>query len=227
MPPKRNTKRERKDEAKRRRLEEIRRRERRARVRRMYTIGAIVLVIGGLVGAVLAARAGSSKEDKRLAALATAGGCSKIENPKPIAGSHISPPNKGSYDTNPPSSGAHYNSPGLGPLQTGIYDTEVPNEGYVHNLEHGHAVIFYQPGLDPTFLDALKNLVETDPEWMLLAPRPGLPNKITFVAWGHIQRCDSPNAKMVDVAKAFYLKYKNKGPEPNLKGVPLPSPTSS
>src|SRR5690242_7638399 len=101
----RTTKRERRDEAKKRRLEEIKKRQRRARMRKVYTAGIVVLVVVGLVAWITLAKANSGKADKAFNKLALANGCSALENPKKLAGSHIQPPAKGSYNTDPPTSG--------------------------------------------------------------------------------------------------------------------------
>jgi hypothetical protein len=49
---------------------------------------------------------------------------------------------------NAPSYGAHHAFlPGITPRPTGIYQTEQPDEDLVHNLEHGHVWISYNPSL--------------------------------------------------------------------------------
>jgi uncharacterized protein DUF3105 len=207
------TKRERKEEAKRRRMEELKRRQRRAQMRKIYTIGISAAVIAGLVAVILVARANSGKVAKEINAVATTAGCDPLNNPKVEAGSHISPPQTGTYNTNPPTSGQHYFAAGIGPVATGIHTTEVANEGFVHNLEHGHIVILYKQGLDASLLNALTQEVKGDPNWMLISPRTDMPYQLAFVAWGHLEGCKSPNAKAVDVLKIFHDSFKNKGPE--------------
>ncbi|MCB9925288.1 MAG: DUF3105 domain-containing protein [Planctomycetaceae bacterium] len=50
--------------------------------------------------------------------------------------------------TNAPSYGAHHAFlPGVTPRPTGVYQTEQPDEDLVHNLEHGHVWISYNPSL--------------------------------------------------------------------------------
>jgi uncharacterized protein DUF3105 len=209
----RATKRERKEEAKRRRMEELKRRQRRAQLRKLYTIGITTAVIVGLVAIIVVAKANSGKKDKELNSLAATAGCDALLNPKVLDGTHISPPATGSYNTNPPSSGAHYFAAGIGPITTGIHTTEVPNEGFVHNLEHGHIIILYKQGLDASLLNALTEAVKKDPQWMLIAPRTDMPYQLAFAAWGHLEGCKTPNAKAVDVLNVFHDRFKNKGPE--------------
>jgi len=216
----RSTKRERRDEAKKRRLEEIKRRRRRTRLRKIYSVATIVVVMAGLATWIVIARANAGKKDKAFNTIAVAAGCERLQNPSVITGTHITPPAKGSYNTDPPTSGAHYNVQNLGPLPTGVSTQEVVNEGYVHNLEHGHIVVFYKPELDTTLLAALVNVVKTDPQWMLIAPRASMPFQLAFTAWGHLEGCNSPNAKTADLLTAFEKRFKDGGPEQNRPGTP-------
>ena len=75
-----------------------------------------------------------------------------------LAAQHIDPPAKGSYNTFPPTSGQHYNVPGLAPTSWGIKDSNLPNEVTTHNLEHGGIVIGYA-NLTPAETDQLKGIV--------------------------------------------------------------------
>lgn len=43
------------------------------------------------------------------------------------------------YNSNPPTSGWHYNDP----VSAGIYITEFPDENLIHSLEHGYVIISY------------------------------------------------------------------------------------
>src|SRR3989344_6898821 len=45
------------------------------------------------------------------------------------------------YDSNPPSSGWHY----ADPAKAGFYETPLPDEQIIHNLEHGEIWIAYHP----------------------------------------------------------------------------------
>ena len=218
------TKRERRDEAKKRRLEEIKRRQRKARMRKVYSVGAIVLAAVGIVAWITLSKANSGKADKAYNLIALANGCSKLQNPRVLAGSHINPPAKGSYDTDPPTSGEHYNVAGLGPVNTGIHTAPIPNEGQVHNLEHGHIVVQYEASLDPAVLQAITTQVMKDPSWTLIAPRENMPAPLVFTAWGHLQACPNPTVDTVKVLVAFHDRFKNKAPEPDRPGIPNSTP---
>ncbi|MGH2726188.1 MAG: DUF3105 domain-containing protein, partial [Actinomycetota bacterium] len=185
--PKRETKRERRDEAKRRRLEELRRRERRARMRRMGIGGAIAAGVAGIILLIgLLGGGGNPAESNKLAAAA---GCDPVKNPSIITTlpSHITPPATATYNTNPPTSGQHYNAAGFGPLTTGIHRASVQYEGSVHNLEHGAVVIYYKESIAQSTANILADVVRTNPEWIMLAPNSNMPATIAFTSWGRLQ----------------------------------------
>lgn len=218
---KKSTKRERKEEARRRRLEEMRRRQRRARMRKVYVWGALVAAIGLIVVWVVLARAGSNRAKQAGAKLAASAGCNPAES-KPIEGSsptatHVAPPQRVTYNTNPPSSGNHYGAP----AQTGILAQSPQDEQLVHNLEHGHVVIWYQQGqVAEPILAQLQQLVRSDASRLILVPRPAMPFKLAFSGWGTIQGCPNPNEKAVDVATEFKKRFGNHGPE-TIPGQPV------
>ncbi len=219
---KRETKRERRDEAKRRRLEELRRRERRARLRRLGIFGALAAAVAGIILLVsLLGGGGNPAESNRLA---EAAGCKPVENPPIITTlpSHINPPAKATYNTNPPASGQHYNAQGFGPLTTGIHRAPVEYEGSVHNLEHGAIVIYYKESIEQSTANVLADVVRSNPEWIMLAPNTSMPTTIAFTAWGHLQECDAPvEAGLEAAAKDFVKRFRNKAPE-SLRGTPEP-----
>jgi hypothetical protein len=223
---KRATKRERRDDAKRRRLEELRRRQRQARLRKMAMAGVAGLVIAGIVALFLLLGDENSAQSNRLAAAA---GCEPVENPRILTSTHINPPDRETFNTNPPTSGRHYNAAGVGPLTTGIHRAAVQYEGSVHNIEHGHIVIYYKESVGPAIATILAEVVRSDPEWIMLAPaQPDMPAQVAFTAWGHLQQCNTPNEQgLKAAADDFVERFRNKGPEPNRPGSPEPGTDSA
>lgn len=217
----RQTKRDRKQDARQRRLEEIRRRQRQARVRRIGGIVVVLAVIAAITGMVVLAGQSSRKGKTNLDKLALAAGCTKLQEPPDRGRGHINPPAKGTFSSKPPTSGSHYNTPGLGPVATGVHAEPIPDEGQLHNLEHGHIGIQYK-SLDPSILADLTALVRGDPTFLFIAPYPDMEYNLAFTAWGKLLGCASPNAKAVGVAKEFIKQFRDKAPE-SVPGSPLPA----
>src|SRR6266568_1958299 len=94
---KKDTKRLRREEAKQRRLEEIRRRQRKARTRKYTAIGLIALALVGLVVGIVMAQASSNRKKADLAAAAKTGGCSAVKTFPSEGNTHLDPPAKVSY----------------------------------------------------------------------------------------------------------------------------------
>ncbi|MHB8510913.1 MAG: DUF3105 domain-containing protein [Actinomycetota bacterium] len=250
--PQRPTKRERKEDARKRRLEEIRRRQRRAHKRRIFAIatfiGAVVAVILGL----LVSQVVASAQRSHARSLAAEAGCG-IPLQFPMEGrNHVltytgqpgEPPITGlvsvHYKTDPPTSGNHYivsavptiqgqpHPELLAPTSTGIHTTQILDPVEVHNLEHGHVLIQYQPTVPQELVTKLQALARKDPTWVIVAPRANATAKIALTAWTIKQACLNPNDKVVQVAKDFIARFKNHGPEsiPGTPVFPTPTPTA-
>lgn len=201
-------------------MEELRRRQRRARLRKMAMAGVAGLVIAGIVALfLLLGGDDNSPESNQLAAAA---GCERVENPKILTSTHINPPETENFNTNPPTSGRHYNAAGVGPITTGIHRAAVQYEGSVHNLEHGHIVIYYKESVGPTIANILAEVVRSNPPWIMLAPNQDMQSQVAFTSWGHLQRCNTPNEQgLKAAAEDFVKRFRNKAPE-SAQGSPEP-----
>jgi uncharacterized protein DUF3105 len=207
--PKKETKRERREVAKQRRLEEIRRRQRKAQLRKSLTIGFVALAVLGLVGGIVAAKTASNNNKKKLALLAKEGGCEAIKTLSDEGSTHVTPPATVNYKTNPPTSGNHYAST----ANTGILSPAPQDEYLVHNLEHGHVIFWYKPDLDPAIITALQNIVKKDPTRLILVPRSQMDAPLVLTSWAHSQSCPSPTSRTPEVAQKFADERKAHGPE--------------
>lgn len=141
----------------------------------------------------------------------------KIESRKHVAsGTHVA-----NYNSNPPSSGDHWDQP----AKAGVYENEQPDEQLVHNLEHGYIWISYLPkleqseatdsaqlkqGISDEDKKALEDLVKNDDWKMILAPRRANDSLIALSAWGRVLKMDSLN---LDKIREFIRVYRNRGPE--------------
>jgi hypothetical protein len=115
------------------------------------------------------------------------------------------------YDSEPPTSGPHY--PNWAPA--GIHNQNPPaDELLVHNLEHGHIVIFYEPSLvtDESVQKISELTDEYDGQWdaVLAVPRPEMDVELTLTAWTYKMELEEFDEELID---AFVDAYRGKGPE--------------
>ena len=123
---------------------------------------------------------------------------------------HIPETQKVKYNSNPPTSGAHY----AVAAEWGIYNTAPVDEKLVHNLEHGGIVISYNPGQingqDLEQLRAQVRKLSTINPRVILTPRQNLETAIALTAWGYLQKLDKYDPTAV---KNFYDAHIARGPE--------------
>lgn len=124
-----------------------------------------------------------------------------------VGRNHITQGTAGSgYNSNPPTSGPHWPAP----AKNGIYDTQLPDEQLIHNLEHGYIWISYESDVSQDVKDQLKKIVEEDNWKIVLEPRDANETMIALAAWGRVLKLDSPDYEKV---RAFIKTYRNRGPE--------------
>lgn len=119
------------------------------------------------------------------------------------------------YNSNPPTSGGHYEE-----WETkGIYKEQQPNEGLVHNLEHGYIWISYRPDASSKIVKQLEDFYGIGKK-IIIEPRKENDKMIALAAWNWLDKFDpaSPEA-LSDVElkriQDFIDTYINQGPEPN------------
>lgn len=112
----------------------------------------------------------------------------------------------GNYNSDPPTSGPHWN----GPANKGVYDKEFPDEQLIHNLEHGYIWISYKPGVGDDVINKLKAIVEKNDWKIVMEPREKDDAKIILAAWGRLLKMDDLNENTV---RDFINTYRNRGPE--------------
>lgn len=110
------------------------------------------------------------------------------------------------YNSNPPTSGAHFPSP----ADWGFYNEELPDELLVHNLEHGGVWISFKDAGDTELIDRLAALSRRFRTKVIVTLRTKNDSRLAVVAWGHLMTLDQYNERaIVD----FINRFKNKGPE--------------
>jgi hypothetical protein len=121
--------------------------------------------------------------------------------------------------TNPPTYGPHharFSSTGDrgAPVQpTGVYTIEIDDADIVHNLEHGHVWLSYDPALvTAQTIARLEALVVTfgSGKGVLLTPRSSNDNPIALVSWAHLQTL--ANFDLTEIAK-FIITNRGHSPE--------------
>ncbi len=91
------------------------------------------------------------------------------------------------YNSDPPTSGPHL--PYIAPW--GVHTEPIAKQLQVHNLEDGGVVVQYScPSGCPELVDKLKAVVQRYDKQVLLAPYPGLTNRIALTAWTRIDTFD-------------------------------------
>lgn len=202
------------EEKQRRRLAEERKQkehQRAVRRRNFVTIGIAVLVGTIVVLAVVFQRQAEETTDVGVAE--GQAGCTAVKEQEDQGADHIpvgSPHDP--YLGPAPSSGPHYAAPD-GPVEPGFYDTELPAEGVVHNLEHGQIVVYYRPDAPEEVIANIEDIVDQERFATVAIPFSGLQTEKNFVlaAWTVTQECDQVSQTVVD---EFRRAYQGQSPEP-------------
>ncbi len=118
------------------------------------------------------------------------------------------------YNSNPPSSGAHYSSP----ANWQVYDYEVNDRIFIHNLEHGGIWIAYRPSVSKDVVAELNEIVKKfEGSKLVMAPRSANDTDVAVVAWTHVYKFNVSGGHLSDQQKKdirnFYMALKNHGPE--------------
>ncbi len=132
-----------------------------------------VVMVGVVVG--FAALAGGGNDSSAISSK----DC--VEQAYPgLSAKHLgSPDAKVKYNSFPPSSGPHFNSP----APWGLYPDPVKQPILVHNLEHGGIVIQYGSGVSEGDVQKLESFYQDDPYGLVVAPYPKLGAKLALTAW--------------------------------------------
>jgi hypothetical protein len=232
--------RKRQKEALRRERQERERQAREAQQRkRMVGFGAAgLLVIAAVIVLVVVAAGGSGggsdaaaeqvlpdggsvpeQKEFDLTAAANAAGC-ELRSERANSRKHTTSLSEHiEYDTNPPTSGRHYQEP----APDGAYGEAPQDEQLVHNLEHGRVIIWFKPSLPQEQRADLKALFDEDSYQMLLVPRPNMPYQVAASAWsrdpvpngtGRLMTCVRMTPDIFDALRAFRDEHRSNGPEP-------------
>jgi hypothetical protein len=204
------------------------------RNRRLQIVGGVILgvaVIAAIVIAVVASSGGSddkksSSSSKKnpevkavpipprkttdLFAAAKAAGCEVKTFPNE-GRQHIT--GKGTYKTNPPTSGNHNPVP----AEDGDYSGQQSPapENYVHTLEHGRVEFQYAPNTPPKVIGQMRTLFAEQGSYhdLLFENNTDMPYQVAATAWTHLIGCKTVNDKTWDALRAFRVRYTDQAPE--------------
>jgi hypothetical protein len=105
----------------------------------------------------------------------------------------------GPYNSEPPTSGPHL--PYIAPW--GIHNRPIPPELQVHNLEDGGVLVQYSCDC-PDLVTRLAGVVQRYDKQVILAPYPGMKNRIALTAWTRIDTLDDfDERRIVRFIEAF------------------------
>lgn len=131
------------------------------------------------------------------------------------------------YTSNPPTSGGHFAQS----ANWGLYDYEVNDKIFLHNLEHGGIWIAYRPTISAGVFEDLKTIVEEfGRRKFVMAPRSANDADVAIMAWMRVLKFDLAGGELTeeqkDILKRFYRAYKDRGPESVPDGMPGVDPKS-
>ncbi len=210
--------------------DEIRRRMARRKKNRALGTGLVIgaIVIAVLVVFLLPSGATLPSPDDLLAQAGqakTAAACTDVRNPGPYGGvsntadpnyhdqTHVTAggtfptmPRLDTYSSIPPTSGPH--NPQT--ARAGVYDAPPPMDLVIHSLEHGAAVVWYDPGASGDLIDQIKDFygqkvsdATVGQDRVIVAPydypdqgeagRLPAGTQMALVAWHRYEECGQPS----------------------------------
>lgn len=118
------------------------------------------------------------------------------------------------YNSNPPTSGPHFAQP----ANWGLYDYEVPDQIFIHNLEHGGIWIAYRPSVPAAVVAELTAIVrEFGGAKLVMAPRSANDADVSVAAWSRLLKFNLTAATLTGEQKddigRFYKAFRDRGPE--------------
>ena len=174
----------------------------------LYVIGASGFVMLALVVGFFALSGGGDDADTAEGAVATikAAGWT-YQKTKDQGRTHV--PELAAnfkYNTVPGTSGPHSNQT----VVYGVYDQQVSEINYVHNLEHGAVGMFYGPDVPEETVTRMQEFYNKDPRGLIMAPDDRLGDQIALTAWTHIAKGKTFDEEVFDT---FVEEFGFRGPE--------------
>jgi hypothetical protein len=92
----------------------------------------------------------------------------------------------------------------------GVHEEPVPDDNFVHNLEHGGVVYLYACDDCAADADALATLATDEGQFALVTPYPDMDARFAALAWGWRLTTGCVD---VDLFGQFYVDHVNQAPE--------------
>ena len=133
--------------------------------------------------------------------------------------SHTAPYN---YDVettgvNPPVSGSHDPAP----AECGIHNEKIPDENFVHSLEHGAVAALYNPkDLDLQDIRALEEIAMSYDDDTLAAPLPSLEDPVVMASWSRKMPLDEFDG---DAVRQYIDAFRDTEPAPEASTQDCPN----
>ncbi len=128
--------------------------------------------------------------------------------------SHTSPYayNEEDTGTNPPVSGRHNPQP----AECGIHNQKIPDENFVHTLEHGAVAVLYNPkDVDLKDIRGIEEIVGSYETTTLSAPYPNLEDPIVLASWSRKMPLDEFDE---DSIREYIDTFRDTEPAPEFNG---------
>lgn len=140
----------------------------------------------------------------------------EVEHYSTSQGNPTHPEGDLSYEMSPPVSGAHNQIP----AECGTYGEAIPDENFVHTLEHGAVAILYDPSVPIDQIRAIEELVGEYDSHTVSAPYAGqMETPIALAAWANIMRLEEFEEP---AAREFIEEFRGGGVAPEA-GEPCPN----
>ena len=111
------------------------------------------------------------------------------------------------YNSNPPTSGAHYAQT----ARSGFREEAVADQYILHSLEHGGIWISYRPSVSDEIKEALKQFKGGK---VIITPREANDEDIALAAWGRLDTFNIEGDVLpVERIEDFIKRYTDRGPE--------------
>jgi hypothetical protein len=114
------------------------------------------------------------------------------------------------YNSNPPTSGPHYDTP----ARPGFREEVIADENLVHSLEHGLIWIAYHPRVGESVREELRDFAGP---FVVVTAREANETDIAIAMWGRLDTFNldggSLNESAAQRIRDFINRYRGRGPE--------------